>query len=214
MIGGLSDFRKNGLRFGGLLLALFLVSGCRSTLPATHYYVLTPLPEAAGGEGDLTLEVQTFLVDPPYDRDAVVYRLGADTGEVGFYAYHRWASPLGRLVSVALAEGLRGTPGLGRVEPSGSMGSERPSHLLRGRVVRAGEIGRAGGVEAHFELDVELLDLNAGVGGDVVWTQRVAGSAEGNPASAGEFMELLQQAFDQAVREIRLGLAETLEEPT
>ena len=203
------DFRQKGL--GGLLLALSLLMGCKSGLPATHYYVLVPLVEAAEGEGAVDLEVQTFLVDPPYDRDAVVYRLGGDSGEVGFYAYHRWASPLGRLVSVALAEGLRGTPGVGRVEPAGGQGSEGSTHVLRGRVVKAGEVGRPTGVEAHFELEVELIREGSEA---VVWARRVAGSAGGNPATAGEFMELLQQAFDQVVREIRRDLAETLEEPT
>lgn len=212
MISGHHDSRKLRVRLGGLLLVMLFLAGCKSTLPATHYYVLTPLAEAGGGEGAFDLEVQTFLVDPPYDRDAVVYRLGNETGEVGFYAYHRWASPLGRLVAVALTEGLRGTPGLGRVEPSGGQGAERPSHVLRGRVVQAGEVDRPGGVEARFELDVQLLEITAGGREETVWTHRVSGSSEGAPASVGEFMELLQGAFDAAVREVREGLGRYLAE--
>ncbi len=101
-----------------LLSLLLLVTACRSA-PTTRYYVLAPsntAPETVatptGGSG-LRIGVEPFTVDPPYDRDQLVYRLGVDSVEVGFYSYHRWAAPLSELVAVAVAEGLRGTPGFG-----------------------------------------------------------------------------------------------------
>ena len=95
-----------------LLLLLLWVTACRSA-PTTRYYVLAPsrtAPEAVTTVAEtsgLRVGVEPFTVDPPYDRDQLVYRLGVDSVEVGFYSYHRWAAPLSDLVAVAMAEGLR-----------------------------------------------------------------------------------------------------------
>lgn len=202
----------------GLCSAAFglLLGACGTSLPATHYYVLTAGPAAesvagntvtpAVGADRIDLVVETFLVDPPYDQDAVVYLGKSGSGEVGFYSYHRWASPLGRLVAVALAEGLRGAGGLGRVEPAGGQQGARPARVLRGRVVQAGELDRPTGVAARFELEVFLIETSADGREHVAWTHRVVGEAEGTPATVLEFMTLLQQAFDEASGQIRDGL--------
>ena len=55
--------------------------GCGS-VPPTHYYVLEPqdVPriEAFGTATarGLAIGVETFRVDPPYDQDRIVYRVG------------------------------------------------------------------------------------------------------------------------------------------
>ena len=32
--------------------------------------------------------MRSFDVDPPFDQDRIVYRVGAESPEIGFYAYH------------------------------------------------------------------------------------------------------------------------------
>jgi uncharacterized lipoprotein YmbA len=78
--------------------------------PATHYYLLEPREEtssAAAGSA-ATVGVRAFHVEPPYDQDRIVYRVGLESSEIGFYAYHRWAAPLSRMVPRVVAEGLDG----------------------------------------------------------------------------------------------------------
>ena len=91
---------------------LFTLWGCsKNSAPETRYYVLQATPAEApmaSGEG-LELGVETFRVDAPYDREEVVYRVGREALEVGFYAYHRWASPVGQLVAQAVAEAAGGS---------------------------------------------------------------------------------------------------------
>ena len=119
---------NSGLRIAcGLLLAgsVCTVVGCRS-MPTTHYYVLEP-PEMGGearqgSQDGLAIGVREFVVDPPYDQDQLVYRSGGDSSEIGFYAYHRWAAPLGRLLPMAVASALTGVPGVASVEPVTSNG--------------------------------------------------------------------------------------------
>ena len=90
---------------------LTLPAACRHA-PVPHYYVLdgpmdgphrgNPVP---AGDG-LAIGVAPFRVDPPYDQDRLVYRLGKDAAEVRFYSYHRWAAPLSRMRIKTSSEAL------------------------------------------------------------------------------------------------------------
>jgi len=190
------------------LLALFaLLAGCAGGLPPTHYYVLQPPPEApeyAAGEAGLAIGVEAFAVDPPYDQDRIVYRRGRDSSEVGFYAYHRWASPPGRLISVALAAGLRGTPGIAAIEPATSTGDY--SARLRGRVIYLEALDSEDTQEARIALELELWDRN----GAALWSETVSGTASGQATSGGEVAGLLRRAFANALAATRQGLAAAL----
>ncbi len=198
-------------RLGALLALCGLIAGCAGGLPPTHYYVLRPPPEARGEapgaavEDGLAIGVEAFAVDPPYDQDRIVYRRGRDSSEVGFYAYHRWASPPGRLVSVALADGLRGTPGIAAIEPAASTGDY--SARLRGRVIYLEEVDSEEVQEARVALELELWDRN----GQTLWSQTVSGTASGQATSGDEVVLLLRRAFDGALETARLGLAAALE---
>ena len=94
-----------------LLVSAVGIAAC-ARMPPTHYYVLldpsppTPAPAHAGP----SLGVPPFHVDAPYDQDRLVYRIGADSPEVRFYAYHRWAVPLSRMLAQVASETLAGTP--------------------------------------------------------------------------------------------------------
>ncbi len=189
-----------------LPLAAFVLA-CGS-VPPTHYYVLVP-PLQGDGEGEthaasdpadgLRLGVETFAVDPPYDQDRLVYRVGRDSGKVGFYSHHRWAATPGRLAATALAAGLRGTPGLAAVEPATVTGSY--THLLAGRVISIEEIDLPGGRHlARVQLDLKLLDA---ADDTVVWTRFVAAEVGGEAEDASDVMRQMQAAFQEVVEEIR-----------
>ena len=186
-------------------LAVALFEAC-SSAPTTHYYLLAPTgssleADATGDSEGLTIGVEPFTVDPPYDRDQLVYRLGIDSVEVGFYTYHRWAAPLGDLVAVSMAEGLRGTPGIDRIEPvtSGADYSAR----LRGRVLYLEEIDTPGQQLARLGLELRLIARD----GQTLWAGEVEGSATGSNETVAGIVEQLYQAFDQALDQVRSGLA-------
>ncbi len=187
-------------------LAVSLFGAC-SSAPTTHYYVLAPTRPApamatpGSGATGLTIGVEPFTVDPPYDRDQLVYRLGIDSVEVGFYTYHRWAAPLGDLVAVSMAEGLRGTPGIDRIEPVTTGGDY--SAFLRGRVVYLEEIDVPGQQQARLGLELRLVDRD----GLTLWSGEVEGSAAGSNETVAGVVEELYQAFDQALAQARAGLA-------
>ena len=194
------------LVFSIVSLAVSLLGAC-SSAPPTHYYLLAPTrpeptvePTTAASTG-LVIGVDPFTVDPPYDRDQLVYRLGADSVEVGFYTYHRWAAPLGDLVAVSMAEGLEGTPGIHRIEPSTSGGDY--SAFLRGRVLYLEEIDVPGQQLARLALELRLVDRE----GKTLWSDQVQGTASGTNETVASIVEQLYQAFDQALEQARSGLA-------
>jgi len=188
-------------------LAVSLLGAC-SSAPTTHYYVLAPTNTAtevatlSSNSTGLRIGVEPFTVDPPYDRDQLVYRLGTDSVEVGFYTYHRWAAPLGDLVAVSMAEGLQGTPGIDHIEPVTSSGDY--SAFLRGRVVYLEEIDMPGQQLARLALELRLVDKE----GRMLWSGEVDGSAAGNSDSVAGIVKQIYQAFGQALEQARDGIAQ------
>jgi hypothetical protein len=107
---------------------------------------------------------------------------------------------LGDLVAVSMAEGLRGTPGIDRIEPVTSGGEY--SAFLRGRVVYLEEIDVPGQQMARLDLELRLVDKD----GRVLWSDEVEGSAAGSNETVAGIVEQLYQAFDQALGEARAEL--------
>ena len=65
----------------GLCLALLATAciACGGKAPESHYYTLrlsTTAPGNPSGADGLDVGVSTFHVDPPYDQDRIVYRVG------------------------------------------------------------------------------------------------------------------------------------------
>jgi len=139
-------------------------------------------------------------VDPPYDQDRLVYRKGEGSAEVGFYSHHRWASPLGRLLAAAMAEGLRGTSGIASLEPAESSGTY--SARLGGRLIYLEEVESPDGQRVRIGLEMELRAKD----GKVLWTASLAGSASGNASSGTEVLGQVRQAFDAIAAEASSGI--------
>ena len=187
-----------------------LVLSCSGSLPITHYYTLRQprelalLAKSVALEG-LSIGVDSFVVDPPYDQDRLVYRTAPNSSEVGFYAYHRWASPLGRLVAVALAEGLSGTDGIASIKPATSAGTY--DARLGGRVIYLEEIDRPTSQEARIALDLRLVDRD----GNTLWSQTLSSSVSGQADTASQIMLQMTQAFEDVLTQAREGISEALE---
>lgn len=179
---------------GCLLVASVLALGCAGGLPPTHYYTLRSpsgaQPGTETGPG-LAVGVESFAVDPPYDQDRIVSRASEDSTEVAFYNFHRWASPVGRLVAVALATGLRGSAGIASIEPASAIGTY--DARLVGRVAYLEEVG---GRETRLGLALELVAGN----GETLWAEFVSGSVRGSVAGSGD--AALASRFDRALEEV------------
>lgn len=194
-----------------------LLSGC-SQLPQTHYYVLEIDRADAGAgatagdgatsdadrSGALTIGVRPFVVDPPYDQERIVYRVGDRSPEVGFYSYHLWAAPLSSMLPAAVAAGLAGAAGVEEIEPVAS-GRSYGAFLL-GRVLAVEEVD-----VDHRQLVRAAIELRlVGSGGEELWRDRVEARGETSAGEVPAIVEALGQALADALAETRGRLASAL----
>lgn len=198
------------MRIAGAALVVLIGLGmaCASRgLPATRYYTLTGSPElptetepiAADGEAPgWTIAVELLEVAIPYDQDRLVHRASTGSIEVGFYNYHRWAAPLGRLAQAALLDRLAGASGVASVRVAGT-GS--PNAVLGGRVLHVEELAGADPrVRVAFEL--ELRDP----AGESLWTSGFTGEERARHASGAEVAAAVARVFDSLLDEARAAL--------
>ena len=90
---------RSRLRIVSIVVVWVLVGGCGGKRPPVHYYTLGPAEISSStwrsnNDAGLDVGVNAFHVELPYARDKIVYRIGEQSPEVAFYAYHRWAGPL------------------------------------------------------------------------------------------------------------------------
>lgn len=201
--------RRSASRLVAVVVAAAAASACAG-IPATHYYELWPAraradaaPVPANPHG-LAVGVQPFQVDPPYDQDRIVYRIGEDSPELGFYAYHRWAVPLSRMLPVCAAEAMRGTAGLSSIEPA-TAGRDYGAYL-EGRVLILDQVDLPEGqrVRVRLALVLRLPD------GTVVWSETVGSESTAQLGEVREVVEQMSLALAQALAGARDALAATL----
>jgi uncharacterized lipoprotein YmbA len=144
-------------RWTAVAVLLAVTVGCGS-LPTTHYYLLEPQNMAAHPHHrpGVSIGVAPFQVDSPYDQDRIVYRVGSTSAEVGYYAYHRWAAPLSRMLPRVVAGAFGNLPGVATIEPQAT-GRDYDA-TLHGRVVALEEVDSSSGAGVHLVLTLTLLD--------------------------------------------------------
>jgi len=178
-----------------MAVALSLAGGCGGRVPPTHYYMLEPQDvSAASASPGLDVGVDRFDVDPPYDQDRIVYRVGEESAEVGFYDYHRWAAPLERMLPRFVATAYSGADGLRVIEPV-APGRDYDAHL-RGRVAAVEEIDTPNGPRVHIRLDLRLV-----IDGRDVWTARIQESSGVPTDGVAGVVERIGSVIDQGLRQ-------------
>ncbi len=195
-----------------LVLTWVLFIPACARLPTTHYYVLEPRGEAAeespssAHQDGLVIGVEAFLVDPPYDQDRIVYRVGEDSPEIGFYAYHRWAAPLSRMLPKVVAAGLHGTTGVSSIGPI--VPGRDYAAFLEGRVLELEQIDVPEGqrVRVRLELTLRLED------GTELFSETLTGETITRTRKVSEVVEEMSTALEQALNEAREGLERALQQ--
>ena len=190
-----------GFVAGSALLLLLGTSGC-ARVPSTRYYMLEL--QRDGGHNSatppspqsLSIGVAPFRVDPPYDQDRIVYRIGRDAAEVGFYAYHRWAVPLSRMLPMMVADALRDAAGVDRIEPAVSGRSY--GARLEGDLRVLEEVDTPEGQHARVVLELTLRHAD----GAVIWSDSLSGESTTQGVVVGdvvnEMRALLARTLDRA----------------
>ena len=197
--------REAGVAFGFLCIAvLALTSGCRAA-PTTHYYVLEPRADSSvAAAAGVTVGVLPFAVDPPYDQDRIVYRIGADSPKVGFYEYHRWAAPLSRMLPRIASAAFRDVEGVRRIEPVAS--GHRYDVRLSGRVIALEEVDMAAGQHVRMDLVLTLI----GSDGSTLWSAAASGRSDTSADTVEELVAQIRAVAERVFEGQRDGFGRAL----
>lgn len=190
---------------GIVFVAGSLLAGC-AKIPPTHYYVLsTPTPPHMTVSKALRVGVQPFRVDPPYDQDRIVYRVGSESPEVGFYAYHRWAAPLGRMLPGVVSRLLESGSPLASFEPV--MPDRNYAAILDGHLLLLEEVDTPAEQQARLSLSLVLRSS----AGEELWSTSVFRSVAGQAAGVDEIVVQMRTALENALKEMQPGIAIALQ---
>ena len=200
---------RSRLRVVSIVVLSVLVAGCGGKRLPVHYYALGPADLSSStwrsnDDAGLDVGVHAFHVEPPYARDKIVYRIGEQSPEVAFYAYHRWAGPLSRMMSGVVSAALAGTPGLRSIEPV-APGSDYRA-ILGGRVVALEEIDLPDGqqVRASIALTLRLDD------GTELWSEVLSGTSSLRTDEVGDIVDAMRALLVELLEESRPGFEQAL----
>ncbi len=187
-----------------ILLATILFTACAG-IPPTHYYMLEwdsggMDPGPAADPSGITVGIEVFEVEPPYDQDRIVYRADPESPERGFYAYHRWATPISRMLPRLTADGLSGMPGVSVIAPIVAGG--RYDALLAGTVLALVEVDTPDGHEAQVRLRLELRRPT----GEAIWDETMDRVVITRTASVEAVVEGMNAALSDLIRQARPGI--------
>jgi len=179
------------------LTAMILLSGCLGAVKYPNYYTLTvpappdpPAPETAHA----ILAVREFRAPEYLRQGSIVYRPSPE--QIGFYAYHRWATDPRDFVTEAVMDRLRASGKFAQVEPYN--GRADIDYVLIGRLENLEEIDYEGDVKVEVSLSVQLERLSTGA---TVWTNSV--TEEGKvvrrdvPAVVAAMSRTMEKAIDK-----------------
>jgi uncharacterized lipoprotein YmbA len=192
-----------------VLMTPLLLAACGGKRPPSHYYLLgAPAqeePSPSTHPAGLDIGVKAVHVDPPYDRDSIVYRVGADSPEVGFYAYHLWAAPLSRMLPGVVAAALEGTEGIGTIEPV--VPGRSYSAYVTGRVLTFEEVDLPEGQRVRISLSLSLRLADA----TEVWTDQLSGESGLQTDRVSDIIDAMRSLLNELLREARTDLATALD---
>jgi len=154
------------LAIATLILAC-VAAGCIKARAPRYYTISVPPIMPAANVQPLPLNLVVGRLSAPHllRDDRVVYAM-SDV-ELSVDGYHRWAEPTSGLIERLLTEKLRGSGQFRSVQHLSS--TTRGDFILRGQLEAMNEVDDPSGLKSRFTLQLDLLDVKAGM---VVWTGR------------------------------------------
>jgi ABC-type uncharacterized transport system auxiliary subunit len=183
------------ITFGSTLLAM----GCAGSFRGPRYYSLSIAPELKTDSGanprPVTIGVRDFEAPFYLRQGKIVYREHPE--QVGFYAYHRWASDPGAQVTTAVVDSLRSSHSVSFVEPYES--HRRADYLLSGRLERLEELDYGSEVTVEAKVSAELVNSRTGA---VVWAGDASKTAKVERKDVNSVVTDMSHALSDSINQL------------
>jgi len=189
------------------LAAFAILTGCGGRIRYANYYTLNlpaPPDPPAREDAHATLAIREFRAPTYLRQGAIVYK--ASPEQIGFYAYHRWATDPCEFVTDSVVERLRASGSFAQVKRYD--GRPDINYVLSGRLERLEEIDYEGGVKVEVSISAEMTNL---VTGATVWTNAVSEIGDVNqrdvPAVVSEMSHTMERAIEKLLTSLPAGVA-------
>jgi len=187
------------------LAVVVTLTGCVGRVRHPNYYTLNlpapPDPPAAENV-HATLAIREFRAPTYLRQGAIVYKTSPE--QIGFYAYHRWATDPRDLVTNAIVDHLRASGAFARVQFYD--GSRDVDYVLSGRLEKLEELDYQGGVKVQVAISAEMTSIATG---KTVWSNAVSEIGDVDkrdvPALVSEMNRTMERAIEKLVTPVSAG---------
>jgi ABC-type uncharacterized transport system auxiliary subunit len=189
------------------LTALVILTGCAGRIRYPSYYALSlpaPPDPPVAVNAHSTLAIREFRASAYLRQGAIVYKTSPE--QIGFYAYHRWATDPRDFVTNAIVDHLRASGAFARVQIYD--GSRDVDYVLSGRLEKLEELDYQGGVKVQVAISAEMTSVATG---KTVWSSAVSEIGDVNkrdvPAVVSEINSTMERAIEKLVTPVSVGWA-------
>jgi ABC-type uncharacterized transport system auxiliary subunit len=179
------------------LVALVILVGCAGKVRYPEYYTLelpAPPDPPAAESAHATLAIREFRAPNYLRQGAIVYKTSPE--QIGFYAYHRWATDPRDFVTNSVIDHVRASGAFAHVKAYD--GSRDADYVLSGRLEKLEELDYQGGVKVQVALSAQMTSL---VNGTTVWSNAVSEVGDVNkrdvPSVVSEMSQTMQRAIEK-----------------
>ena len=181
-----------------LCLATFaILVGCgRVRYP--HYYTLNlpaPPDPPASENTHATLAVREFRAPTYLHQEAIAYKTSPE--QIGFYAYHRWASDPREVVTNAVVDRLRASGAFAFVKPYD--GRPGASYVLSGRLEKLDELDYEGGVKVEIALSAQMTSVATGA---TVWSNAISEVGDVKKRDVAAVVSEMNRTMERAIEKL------------
>ena len=179
------------------LTALVILTSCAGRVRYPNYYTLNlPAPPDPPAENaHAAVAIREFRAPAYLRQGAIVYKPSPE--QIGFYAYHRWATSPSELVTNSVIERLRASGHFAVVKPYD--GRPDIEYVLSGRLEKLEEIDYEGGVKVEVAISAQMTNLATGA---TVWTNAVSEVGDVNKGDVPAVVSEMNRTMERAINKL------------
>jgi ABC-type uncharacterized transport system auxiliary subunit len=176
------------------LLALAVLSGCSGKMGRANYYTLNlpaPPDPPAAEKANATVAIREFRAPAYLRQGPIVYKPSPE--QIGFYAYHRWATDPCEFVTQSIIARLGATGTFSHVKHYD--GQPDAGYVVSGRLEKLEEIDYEGGVKVEVAVSAQMTRVDTGT---IVWSKAVSEVNQHDvPAVVSEMSHTMERAIEK-----------------
>jgi ABC-type uncharacterized transport system auxiliary subunit len=177
------------------LAMLAVLVGCARVRYPQYYTLNLPAPPdpPASENTHAILAVREFSAPTYLRQGAIAYKISPE--QIGFYAYHRWATDPREVVTNAVIDRLRASGSFAFVKPYD--GRPDASYVLSGYLKELDELDYEGGVKVEIALSAQMTSIATGA---TVWSNAVSEVGVVNKRDVRAMVSEMNRTMERAIR--------------